>query len=56
MARTKKTARKFAGGKAPRKQLATKAARKTAPNSLNIKKPKNKFSFAKTFLTYFLYF
>ncbi|KAK9905293.1 hypothetical protein M0R45_000345 [Rubus argutus] len=32
MARTKQTARKSTGGKAPRKQLATKAARKSAPN------------------------
>ncbi len=31
MARTKLTARKATGGKAPRKQLATKAARKSAP-------------------------
>lgn len=31
MARTKQTARKSTGGKAPRKQLASKAARKTAP-------------------------
>jgi hypothetical protein len=31
MARTKETARKSTGGKAPRKQLATKAARKSAP-------------------------
>ena len=31
MARTKQTARKSAGGKAPRKQLATKAARAAAP-------------------------
>ncbi|KAM0688019.1 hypothetical protein COBT_000722 [Conglomerata obtusa] len=30
MARTKQTARKSTGGKAPRKQLTTKAARKTA--------------------------
>ena len=30
-ARTKQTARKSTGGKAPRKQLATKAARKSAP-------------------------
>ena len=36
MARTKQTARKSTGGKAPRKQLATKAARKTAPVSYNI--------------------
>ena len=31
MARTKQTARKSTGCKAPRKQLATKAARKSAP-------------------------
>ena len=31
MARTKQTARKSTGGKAPRKQLAQKAARKSAP-------------------------
>nr|XP_015107228.1 histone H3.1-like [Vicugna pacos] len=31
MARTKQTARKSTGGKAPRKQLATKAARKSLP-------------------------
>ena len=31
MARTKQTARKSTGGKAPRKQLASKAARKAAP-------------------------
>jgi histone H3 len=31
MARTKQTARKLTGGKAPRKSLAVKAARKTAP-------------------------
>ena len=31
MARTKQTARKNTGSKAPRKQLAQKAARKTAP-------------------------
>ena len=39
MARTKQTARKSTGGKAPRKQLATKANRKTAPTSGGIKKP-----------------
>ena len=33
MARTKQTARKATGGKAPRKQLSTKAARKSAPVS-----------------------
>ena len=38
MARTKQTARKSTGGKAPRKQLATKAARKSAP-SVGVKKP-----------------
>lgn len=38
MARTKQTARKSAGGKAPRKQLATKAARKGAP-ATKVKKP-----------------
>ena len=31
MARTRQTARKSTGGKAPRKQLNTKAARKNAP-------------------------
>ena len=39
MARTKQTARKCTGGKAPRKQLATKAARKSAPTSGGVKKP-----------------
>lgn len=39
MARTKQTARKSTGGKAPRKALATKAARKTAPFSGGLKKP-----------------
>ena len=39
MARTKQTARKSTGGKAPRKQLATKAARKSAPSQGNVKKP-----------------
>jgi histone H3 len=38
MARTKQTARKSTGGKAPRKQLATKAARKTTPGN-GVKKP-----------------
>uniref|UniRef100_A0A8C0IB21 Histone H3 n=1 Tax=Bubo bubo TaxID=30461 RepID=A0A8C0IB21_BUBBB len=31
MARTKQTARKSTGGKAPRKQLATKETRKSTP-------------------------
>ncbi|KAI0738111.1 histone-fold-containing protein [Irpex lacteus] len=40
MARTKQTARKSTGGKAPRKQLASKAARKTAPVPTGgVKKP-----------------
>merc|ERR1711915_1014441 len=39
MARTKQTARKSTGGKAPRKQLATKAARKAAPSTGGVKKP-----------------
>jgi histone H3 len=39
MARTKQTARKSTGGKAPRKQLASKAARKSAPYTGGVKKP-----------------
>ena len=39
MARTKQTARKSTGGKVPRKQLCTKAARRTAPSSGGVKKP-----------------
>ena len=39
MARTKQTARKIVGGKAPRKQLATKAAKKTAAAMVTGKKP-----------------
>ena len=40
MARTKQTARKSTGGKAPRKQLATKAARKEASAATGgMKKP-----------------
>ena len=39
MARTKQTARKSTGNKAPRKQLATKAARKSAPMTGGVKKP-----------------
>ncbi|CAD6185671.1 unnamed protein product [Caenorhabditis auriculariae] len=35
----KQTARKSTGGKAPRKQLATKAARKSAPSTGGVKKP-----------------
>ena len=39
MARTKQTARKSTGGQAPRKALATKAARKSAPANGGVKKP-----------------
>ncbi|KAF9884077.1 histone H3.1 [Aspergillus nanangensis] len=39
MARTKQTARKTTGGKAPRKQLASKAFRKAAPSTGGVKKP-----------------
>ena len=39
MARTKQTARKSTGVKAPRKQLASKAARKSAPATGGVKKP-----------------
>ncbi|RVD93181.1 histone -like [Tubulinosema ratisbonensis] len=46
MARTKQTAKKTVGGKAPRKQLSTKAARKTTsmgtPMSVSTKKPRYK--------------
>jgi histone H3 len=37
--RSKQTARRYAGGKAPRKALATKAARKSAPATGHVKKP-----------------
>jgi histone H3 len=39
MVRTKQTARKSTGGKAPRKMLATKPAHKSAPPAGGIKKP-----------------
>ncbi|KAL5705743.1 Histone cluster 1 [Ranunculus cassubicifolius] len=40
MARTKQTARKFAGGKAPRKSLARAVAmKKSAPSTGGVKKP-----------------
>ena len=42
MARTKQTARKSTGGKAPRKQLATKAARK--PNAFQTQTHDLRFS------------
>ncbi len=38
MARTKQTARKSTGGKAPRKQLASKSARKATPTTGGVKK------------------
>ena len=41
MARTKQNARKFTGGKAIRKPLATKAARKSAPSDgTGLKRPR----------------
>lgn len=40
MARTKQTARKSTGGKAPRKQLGTKAAKDAALMSGGVKKPR----------------
>jgi histone H3 len=39
MARTKQTAKKATGGKAPRKQVASKAARKSPSGSGGVKKP-----------------
>ena len=39
MARTKQSARKSVGGKAPRKHLATAAARKTSPATGGVRKP-----------------
>ncbi|XP_062950826.1 histone H3.1-like [Cynocephalus volans] len=39
MARTKQRARKSTGGKAPRKQLAAKVARKSAPATGGVMKP-----------------
>ena len=39
MARTKQTARMSTGGSAPRKQLASKAARKSPPSFNPVKKP-----------------
>ncbi|KAE8099585.1 hypothetical protein FH972_017556 [Carpinus fangiana] len=39
MARTKQTIRKSTGGKAPRKQLATKATRNSALVTRGVKKP-----------------
>eukprot|EP01083_Nonionella_stella_P166644 557752_1 len=39
MARTRQTARKSTGGKAPRRQLASKAARKSAPTAGGVRKP-----------------
>ncbi len=39
MARTKQTARKSTGGKAPRKELSTRAARKSTPGTGGVRKP-----------------
>lgn len=39
MARTKHTARKHTGGKAPRKQIGHKSARKTASHTSGVKRP-----------------
>ena len=39
MARTKQTARKSTGGKAPRKQLTTKSSRKAPPATGGVKRP-----------------
>ena len=39
MARTKQTARKSSGVKAPKKQLSSKVARKSAPATNGSKKP-----------------
>ena len=39
MARTKQIARRSTGGKAPRKQMATKAVRRFAPATCGVKKP-----------------
>ena len=52
MARTKQTARKSTGGKAPRKALATMAARKT-PVTGGVKKP-HRFRYVIQFIA-FLY-
>lgn len=61
MARTKQTARKSTGGKAPRKQLATKAARKSAPAAGGVKKVLSKnditfFRFEIVTIIYLIYF
>jgi histone H3 len=43
MARTKQTARRSTGGKIPRKQLATKAARRSAPATGGIPKKRPRY-------------
>ena len=43
MARTKQTARKQTGGKAPRKQLAKKDSRKTTPSEGGVKRKAPRF-------------
>lgn len=50
MARTKQTARKSTGGKAPRKHIAAKSAQKTAGAVGGIKKP-HRYRYA-LFLTF----
>jgi len=52
MARTKQTARKSTGGKAPRKQLATKAARKSAPTAGGVKKVRTESCASYSILTW----
>ena len=46
MARTKQTARRGTGGKAPRKQLATKAVRKVADNAPAASRKKHRYRYA----------
>lgn len=43
MARTKQTARKSTGGKAPKKHLATKAAKRTATAATNVVKRRHRY-------------
>ena len=49
MARTKQTARKSTGGIAPRKPLATKAAKKSAPATGGVKKPLRRNTIGKNY-------
>ncbi len=43
MARTKQTARKTTGGKAPHRLMATKSARKSAPQPVGVKRAPHRF-------------